>query len=70
MARGCVVDVSRGGDTCESVAWKTGVMLPRREEDVELQRTMALGWPTHTQIIAEYAGAQTTAASQRRPGWL
>ena len=36
MARGCIVDVSRGGDTCESVAWMTEV-LPRRGEDVESQ---------------------------------
>ena len=45
----CVVDVSRDGDTCEKVAWKT------RSASVLWRRcrrywTLALRWPTHTQI--------------------
>ena len=47
VARGCVVDVSRDGDTCEKVAWKT------RSASVLWRRcrrywSLALRWPTHT----------------------
>ena len=47
VAKGCVVDVSRDGDTCEKVAWKT------RSASVLWRRyrrywTLVLRWPTHT----------------------